>query len=221
MITNWISSLFRKRKGKETMRSFLDYDWTTVINFESGGENYYNKYLKSVSWPGGASGLTIGIGADLGYMSRLEFEEYFSGFFTKEESAKLVSVIGLKSEKARAALSFVRGIKLPWEDAMSAFLNWTLPKFWNLTKNLWPGFDSLCEASQIALVSLVFNRGTSTKGSSRVEMKNIKQLVLKKDYSGIANEIRSMKRLWLGKKLDGLMRRRDLEAKMIESCSNF
>ena len=70
MIINWISNLFRKRKDKGTMKSFLDYDWTTVINFESGGENYYNKYLKSVSWPGGASGLTIGIGADLGYMSR-------------------------------------------------------------------------------------------------------------------------------------------------------
>jgi GH24 family phage-related lysozyme (muramidase) len=200
------------------MKSFLDYDWTTVINFESGGENYYNKYLKSVSWPGGASGLTIGIGADLGYMSRQEFDKYFSSFFSREDSAKLISVIGLKGDKAKAKLSFVKGIKLEWADAMDAFLNWTLPKFWNLTNNLWPGVDALCEVSQVALVSLVFNRGASTKGSSRVEMKNIGNLVRQKDYISIASEIRSMKRLWLNKNLDGLLKRREIEATMVETC---
>lgn len=198
--------------------SYLEYDWSSVINFESGGESYYNKFLKKVTWPGGASGLTIGIGADLGYMSKEEFEKYFGSFFSVEENAKLKSTIGLKGTSAKAKLSSVKGIELNWENAMDAFINWTLPKFWKLSNALWPGLDKLKEPAQIALVSLVFNRGASTKGSSRTEMVNIKSLVLKSDYKNIAKEVRSMKRLWVGKNMDGLIKRREEEAKMIESC---
>ena len=49
-------------------------------------------------------------------------------------------------------------------------------------------------------------------------MVNIKPLVIKKDYKGIAKEIRSMKRLWQGKNMEGLLKRREAEAKMVESC---
>jgi GH24 family phage-related lysozyme (muramidase) len=47
-------------------------------------------------------------------------------------------------------------------------------------------------------------------------MRNIKNLVPKKNYKSIAREIRSMKRLWLNKGLDGLLERREAEAKQIE-----
>jgi GH24 family phage-related lysozyme (muramidase) len=50
-------------------------------------------------------------------------------------------------------------------------------------------------------------------------MVNIKDLVVNKDYKGIAKEIRSMKRLWEGKGLDGLLKRREKEANMVESCA--
>ena len=50
-------------------------------------------------------------------------------------------------------------------------------------------------------------------------MLNIKNLVATKNYKGIAKEIRSMKRLWEGKGLDGLLKRREREAKMVESCA--
>jgi GH24 family phage-related lysozyme (muramidase) len=48
-------------------------------------------------------------------------------------------------------------------------------------------------------------------------MAAIKPLVPKKDYNGIASQIRSMKRLWIGQGLDGLLKRRDEEAKMVQS----
>jgi GH24 family phage-related lysozyme (muramidase) len=199
-------------------RSYLDYDWTPVINFESGGRSYYDRVLKKASWPGGASGITIGIGADLGYMTVQEFDSHFLRYFNAGDAAKLKSTIGLKGEAAKNKLSSVRSVELSWENAMAAFVEWTLPKFWRLSNGLWPGLDQLAERAQIALVSIVFNRGASTRGSSRIEMLNIKPLVLKKDYLGIAAEIRSMKRLWIGKNLDGLLKRRDAEAEMVESC---
>ena len=55
-------------------------------------------------------------------------------------------------------------------------------------------------------------------GSRRKEMAAIKLLVLQEDYSGIANELRNMKRLWHGKGLDGLLKRRDDEADLIENA---
>jgi GH24 family phage-related lysozyme (muramidase) len=198
--------------------NYLEYDWNPIINFESGGEFYYNKFLKKMTYPGGASGVTMGIGADLGYMSIDEFNLYFSKYFTKDENIKLKSVINLKGESAKKAIKKLNGIELSWEDASEAFVEWTLPKFWRLTNILWKGIDQLCENAQIGLVSLVFNRGISTKGSSRIEMLNIKPLVLKKDYKGIAKEIRKMKRLWENKNMDGLLKRREEEAKMVESC---
>lgn len=197
-------------------RTYLDYDWTSVIQFETGGKNYYEKFLQRMTWPGGQSGITMGIGADLGYMTQQEFDSYFAKYFTVEERKLIEPVIGLKGEQARNILLRVKHIELSWTNASKAFVEWTLPKFWKMANDLWPGLDQLKEEAQIALVSLVFNRGASITGSSRVEMKNIKELVLKKDYKGIAEQIRLMKRLWINKNLDGLLSRREKEAKMVE-----
>jgi len=199
-------------------RTYLDYDWSPVIEFETGGRNYYEKFLKRFTWPKAQSGITMGIGADLGYMSLNEFENYFSCYFTTDENTLIKSVIGLKGEVAKTALPKVKNIELSWINASEAFVKWTLPKFWKMTNDLYPGLDQLKEKAQIALVSLVFNRGASISGPSRSEMKNIKPLVVNKDYKAIAKEIRFMKRLWEGKNLDGLLKRREEEAKMIEEC---
>jgi GH24 family phage-related lysozyme (muramidase) len=61
----------------------------------------------------------------------------------------------------------------------------------------------------------VFNRGSSLNGESRKEMKAIVELVAKKNYHGIAEEIEKSKRLWEGKGLDGLVIRREAEADLI------
>ena len=146
-------------------KDYLEYDWTPVINFETGGRLYYDRLLKKVTWPGGASGLTIGIGADLGYMTTEEFDSFFAKFFTSSENARLRSAIGLKGQTAKNCLVSVKGIELSWENAASAFVDWTLPKFWKLTNQLWPGIEQLHEKAQIALVSIVFNRGAATNGA--------------------------------------------------------
>jgi GH24 family phage-related lysozyme (muramidase) len=56
------------------------------------------------------------------------------------------------------------------------------------------------------------------KGDSRSEMRNVRDLINKKDYKKIAAEIRKMKRLWIGRGLDGLIQRREDEAALVESC---
>jgi GH24 family phage-related lysozyme (muramidase) len=57
------------------------------------------------------------------------------------------------------------------------------------------------------------------KGDSRSEMRFIRALVAEKNYTKIAQQFRKMKRIWEGKELDGLLKRRDAEADLVESCA--
>jgi GH24 family phage-related lysozyme (muramidase) len=54
-------------------------------------------------------------------------------------------------------------------------------------------------------------------GDRRREMRAIRDAVPKKDLKEIATQLRSMKRLWINKELDGLLKRREAEAKLVES----
>lgn len=69
------------------------------------------------------------------------------------------------------------------------------------------------------MLSLVIDRGTSfTKpnAASRIEMKNINDDFVSGNFNDIPNQFRSMKRLWVGKGLDGLITRREDEARLFE-----
>jgi GH24 family phage-related lysozyme (muramidase) len=65
-----------------------------------------------------------------------------------------------------------------------------------------------------ALVSLVFNRGSSLSGERRKEMAEIQLLLGGKKYSEIPKQLRAMTRLWPNSK--GLRRRREEEAELFE-----
>jgi GH24 family phage-related lysozyme (muramidase) len=197
--------------------NYLKFNWTPVINWESGGRVYYEKHLNRFTYPGGASGPTIMIGIDCAYYTETELRKIFN-FLPRSDINLIVGCIGKTREAAKNYLPKLKHIRISWEKAEETFYNLTLPKFYKLTNNLWKGTNSLCPNAQVALTSLVFNRGTSLRGSSRVEMAEISKLVPQKNYKNIANEIVKMKRLWEGKNLNGLLRRRDEEAKLILSC---
>ena len=52
----------------------------------------------------------------------------------------------------------------------------------------------------------------------RREMRAIRDAVARGDLKEIAAQLRSMKRLWEGKGMGGLLKRRDAEADLVESC---
>jgi len=191
-----------------------------VLDYEvGGGEGYYNRYLKRPCWPKGASGVTIGVGYDLGYNSSSQFEDDWGGRIDDSDFSRLRKCLGFKGSAANSKLSGVRDIEIPWDAALNVFKSNTVPRFIKLTLNAFPGADKLHPDAFGALVSLVFNRGSSLKGSRRTEMARIRDLVPSKNYSAIAQEIRNMKRIWAGKGLDGLLRRRDKEAALVDGCS--
>ena len=194
-----------------------------ILEFEvGGGENYYNKFLKNPTWPEGQSGVTIGIGYDLGYVNKAEFSEDWKDL-PKEIFDRLYKVVGIKGYNAKNLIRGLKDITISWDLALKVFNNKTVTKFYNLTQQTFPNFDNLPEDAKGGLVSLVFNRGNALEGDRRREMKLIKdgmKLVSVYDQKAltfIANQIRNMKRIWIGGSIEkGMSRRRDSEAKLIE-----
>jgi len=185
-----------------------------------GGEAYYNKFLKRFTWPGGESGPTIGIGIDTAYYSANEISNIFD--FLKEDQIKLIQ--GAKDKTGASGKEYTKtlqaaNIEVSWDQATKIFKSLTWPKFAAAAERTFPGLIDLKDDAYGAIVSLVFNRGTRMVGDSRKEMRNIKSLIPDKNYNAIAKEVIKMKRLWEGKDLDGLLARRDAEAKLIESCA--
>lgn len=191
-----------------------------IIKYEvGGGKSYYDRFLKAPVVPPAFSGLTWGIGYDGGYNTAERIRLDWAALPSWQLDI-LVRAAGLKGDKARAFYRAnreqIEKIQIPWEIALAVFEKNTIPRYYTMTQRTFPNFDALCGNSQGSLVSLVFNRGTSLIGPSRREMKNITQLTPSKNYSCIANEIRSMKRLWPG--IKGLLLRRDEEARLQETC---
>jgi GH24 family phage-related lysozyme (muramidase) len=192
-----------------------------ILEYEvGGGKSYYDKLLSHPTWPGGASGTTLAIGVDCGYYTPQELEKIFY-FLPGNQLDAIKNASGKTGEAGRDYVKKIKplDITVTWDQALEIFNTLTWPKFAALAEKTFPGLDQLCDNAYGAIVSLVFNRGSSLTGSSRAEMRNIKNLVPLKDYKGIAEEFRSMKRIWEGKGLDGLLARREAEAKLVESCA--
>ena len=190
-----------------------------IVKQEISSAAYYRKFLSHPIWPGGASGIAIGIGYDLGYNTGQQIRNDWSGKLCEIDLEKLVAVSGFKSDAARTALKNVQTILIPLETAQSVFYETMLSRYAAATAKIYPGVQALHPNAQAALLSLVYNRGTSLNGPRRKEMAAIKDLVAQQDYGGISQEIRAMKRLWEKKGLDGLLKRREREAKLVSQIN--
>lgn len=186
-----------------------------ILDYEvGGGRPYYDAKLRFPTWPGEYSGVTIGVGWDCGYNSLAAFRHDWSQL-SENSRARLERTIGFTRAAAKEKLKLVWNIAVDWKLAEGVYNNVTVPKFWLLTRNAFPGFDELHENGQAVLLSLTFNRGASFYGTRREEMRAIRDLVPRKDYRGMAVQLRQMKRLWPDTL--GLRRRRDAEARLMES----
>ena len=191
-----------------------------IMEYEvGGGESYYERYLTHPTWPGGYSGMTLAIGIDCGYYNESELQEMFN-FLPDNQLDAVKGAVGKTGRAGQQYTKSVQGlnITIDWQHALDIFDRYTWTKYANLTEKAFSGVEELCDDAYGALVSLVFNRGTSMNGDSRREMRSIRDLVPQKNYKGIADQIRSMKRLWQNQGLDGLLKRRDAEAALVESC---
>lgn len=200
---------------------FSERGYDLIVDLETGGRGYYEARRginKRPHWPGGASGVTIGCGYDLGYHTRAEFQAAWGMHFSPEHFTLLSGAIGKKGRSARRYMPRVRHIVIEWGTALAVFDAVTLPKYAKLTFRHLPNALELHPHCISALVSLVFNRGASFRraGHRYREMRAIRRHVDQREFDKIPDEFRSMKRIWQGVGLDGLLIRRDKEADLFE-----
>ena len=189
---------------------------TFIAREEVGGRDHYERHTAMPHWPGGRSGITIGVGYDLRYSTDI-FENDWSDMLTDDVLAALEPHLGIKgSEAAAQTLSHIR---IPWTTAWQAFIGRSLPLQIDRTRRPYTTFAQLPPLCRSVLVSLVFNRGpslTDRPGSDRRrEMRAIRDLLADDGIAKVTAQILSMRRLW--SETSGLVKRREREATLWEA----
>ena len=189
-----------------------------IVESEVTSKGYYEKHYRKPEWPGGASGVTIAVGYDLGFANEAKLRNDWTGKISDDMIDALIKYAGLTGEHAHAELAAAREeIDIPWEAAYDVFENIDMPDWSAKVKKALPNTDKLSEDSFGALVSLAYNRGASFSkdGDRYKEMREIKENMANETFDQIPDCFREMKRLWPN--VRGLQDRRDAEAKLFEA----
>jgi hypothetical protein len=187
--------------------------------FEITSPAQYTRAYRWPTWPRGQSGVTIGVGYDIGYVTPRWLHEDWDTALTPARVAPLEVACGVTGLAARQLISKLRFIEIDWPTARDQFKNMVLPRYVSDTLAALPKAQRLGADCLGALVSLTYNRGASYSllTDRYREMRSIKQHVENEQYDLVPTDIRAMKRLWQGQPdLAGLITRRELEAKLFE-----
>lgn len=192
-----------------------------IVAEEVSSEATYKARYQRPEWPGGGSGVTIGIGYDVGagVKNVAQLRADWGGRIPDVMIAALESCIGVTGERAHAMLAEARQrVSVPWSAAIEVFDTVDVPRWYAICARALPNFESLSLDCKGVLVSLTYNRGASfgKDGDRYSEMRAIKAHMIAKTFARIPVELRSMKRLWPSQSMRGLVFRREHEAQLFE-----
>jgi GH24 family phage-related lysozyme (muramidase) len=178
---------------------------------------YRQRYYKPV-WPKGQSGVTIGIGYDLGASSEKEFLEDWGSYLNSEQVKNLAQVCGKTAGAASSALKKLEPVSISWDVASTQCRLETLPRYIGATERALPNCSALNSVCMGALVSLVYNRGPAFDRTEPrfKEMWQVADHMKSKNFEAIPRDIRSMKRLWDKQSFKGIVLRREAEAALFQ-----
>ncbi len=185
-----------------------------VVIQEIGSRAAYDRKYKHPEWPGAQSGVTIGIGYDIGQSGLEDFTRSWQDKLPADAFERLAQTVGVIGPAARPLPRTLQDIEVPWDAAEEVFTNFTAPKYARLVLRHLANAADLHPHAFGALFSLVYNRGASfgNPGDRYREMRNIRGHMHERKFDLVPEEFRAMKRLWQGQSLAGLLKRRDLEA---------
>ncbi len=191
-----------------------------ILACEVSSPQEYVKSLRMPAWPQGASGVTIGIGYDLGYVKPQNFRDDWQSELDAASLARLAECCGITGAAAGDAAAGIADLDVPWDAAERVFRLRTIPDYAARTRAALPNTGALAPDSFGALVSLVYNRGAdfTAAGDRHAEMRAIHDRMAMAMFGRIPAELRSMKRLWQGVPgMSGLITRREREAALFET----
>lgn len=188
-----------------------------IVASEVSSKAIYVRKYRYPEWPGQSSGVTIGIGYDVGQNSRAQLRADWTGKLPEAMLKILEKTCGVTGEAAEPlarAMKRNKSVDVPWDVALDVFSNHDVPRYLAMCRAYLPGFDDLPADCKGAILSIVFNRGASfNKAGDRFkEMRAIKACVKSGNLAGIPALIKAMKRLWPNNDGKGLRIRRDAEA---------
>lgn len=189
--------------------------YNLIIKHEvGGGAAYYNRYLASPAYVSENSGITIGIGYDLRFNTRAQIAADWS-MLHPDVLTRLQAVSGKKGTRSMARS--LASIRIPYDIALDVYNKRTIPRFAALTVRAYPGVETLHPHIQSANLSWVFNRG---QGISPTSARDREKRLIRRDTPShperLGGHYRASKWVWVGKGVDGLLRRREDEALLAE-----
>lgn len=189
-----------------------------IIREEDSSEWYFIKHYQQPEWPGGASGVTIMLGYDLGYANPEKIHRDLGGKISADMLAACVACSGITGAAAHEQMLRVRSrINIPWLVSLDVFLHNDMPEWIATVRKYLPNTELLPPDCLGILVSLAYNRGAggfNAAGDRSREMRAIKADMAAKNFADIPNQFRSMARLWTG----GVHDRRFREAAIFQAA---
>jgi len=201
-----------------------DQGMNLIVDFEVGGKSYYKKVYQRPIWAKGASGVTVGIGYDLGYNTRCQIQNDWGDILPEKMVDALKSCAGIKGSAARIHQQRIKYIvNIPLDDAMKVFIKRTVPRFAQLAKGTFKTLEKADPYIQDMMLSQTFNRGASTKGNSRRHVLWQSRASAKGQYYALPIYCRDSKIIWANQPSirRGIWRRRDAEADHGEGKGKF
>jgi uncharacterized protein (TIGR02594 family) len=187
-----------------------------IVEAEVTSKAVYEKRYRHPIWPKGQSGVTVGIGYDVGHQSKDQVAQDWTGVIDDNMVKLLQKACGIKGPAAGPLAKELAAVDVPFDKAMQVFLKRDVPRWVGIVAKALSNIkDPHITPDRLgALVSLAYNRGPSfAKAGDRYrEMNNIRRHMTGRQFALIPDEFRSMKRLWPD--MAGLRRRRDAEAAM-------
>lgn len=204
--------------GAPSTRAISDAAFDLIVEFEVSGEALYTARYRRPTWPQEASGVTIGIGYDVGYATRGELHGDWDGAIPPAAVTALEAALGVTGAPAQAlANTLAATVDVPWGAAIAVHRGKVIPRWTGLTERALPNTAGLSAGQLGALVSLTYNRGTSygSDGDRYKEMRDIRAHMAASAFAAVPGDIRAMKRLW--PTVPGLQTRREREARLFEA----
>lgn len=167
-------------------------------------------------WPGGASGITLDPGLDLGQAKPELIKSAYHDLLSTEQWQAVESVMGITGDAAKKKLhdtddpmySALNSIRVSRETADPIFTLVASP-YWKDACKRFPGLgdESTPNAVQTAMLSIVYNRGVYNKG-----LLCLKPLIEHHDWQKMGHTIVGMQQ---SHKLPGISKRRRMEGELI------
>jgi uncharacterized protein (TIGR02594 family) len=219
---NWLDLQPATKVGSNVQPSaspISDAAFNLIVACEVTSEAVYNKKYRVPDWPGESSGVTIGIGYDVGQTAAATVKGDWQGVIPDTMLNALLQTVGIIGPPAKARADALKGtVDISFDTAIGVHRTKVIPRWVGQVKAALPNTDMLNPDCLGALVSLTFNRGAGGYDSNNprfAQMRAIKATMVAKNLAPIPQLIRDMKSLWPDSA--GLRDRREQEAVLFET----